>query len=96
MPLVEREDCGGAVLVVRRLHAERAAARIAADELGGGGAWLLARELRDEREYGVAVPDELIVVRDMPGWPHTEARRTEVDAALARESTSWPAGFATA
>jgi glycosyltransferase involved in cell wall biosynthesis len=96
VPLVEREDCGGAVLVVRRRHAERAAARIGADELGGGGAWLLARELRAEREYGVAVPQQLIVVRDMPGWVNTEARRTEVDAALMRDRTRWPAGFATA
>ena len=30
VPLVEREDCGGAVLVVARRHAERAAARIGA------------------------------------------------------------------
>jgi glycosyltransferase involved in cell wall biosynthesis len=96
VPLVEREDCGGAVLVVRRRHADRAAARIGANELGGGGAWLLARELRAEREYGVAVPQELIVVRDMPGWVDTEARRTEVDAALMRDRTRWPAGFATA
>jgi glycosyltransferase involved in cell wall biosynthesis len=96
VPLVEREDCGGAVLVVRRRHAERAATRIGATELGGAGAWLLARELRAEREYGLAVPMELVVVRNMPGWMPTEARRTEVDAALLRERTRWPAGFATA
>ena len=63
---------------------------------GGGGAWLLARELRAEREYGVAVPLELVGVRNMPGWVHTEARRTEVEAALLRDRTRWPAGLATA
>jgi len=96
VPLVDREDCGGAVLVVRRGHAERAAARIGAPELGGAGAWLFARELRAEREYGVAVPQELAVVRELPGWLPAEARRTEVDAALLRDRTHWPAGFATA
>ena len=96
VPLVEHEDCGGAVLVVARRHAERAAARIGALELGGGGAWLLARELRSEREYGVAVPLELVGVRNMPDWVPTEARRTEVEAALLRDRTRWPAGFATA
>ena len=91
VPLVEREDCGGAVLVVRRAHAERALAQIASAELAGGGAWLFARELRAEREYGVCVPEELARVRDMPGWHDTDARRTEVDAALRREETRWPA-----
>ena len=96
VPLVDREDCGGAVLVVARRHAERAAARIGAPELGGGGAWLLARELRSEREYGVAVPLELVGVRNMLDWVPTEARRTEVEAALLRDRTRWPAGLATA
>ena len=96
VPLVEREDCGGAVLVVARRHSERAALRIGTQELGGGGAWQLARELRAEREYGVAIPLELVAVRNMPGWVPTEARRAEVEAALARDRTRWPAGFATA
>ena len=89
--LVEKEDCGGAVLVVRRSHAQRAASRIGAQELAGGGAWLLARELRTEREYGVIVPEELVRIRSMPGWLETESRRTEVEAALHREGTDWPA-----
>jgi hypothetical protein len=91
VPLVEREDCGGAVLVVRREHAERALARIASAELAGGGAWLFARELRAEREYGVCVPEELARVRDMPRWQDTETRRTEVEAALRRDATRWTA-----
>jgi glycosyltransferase involved in cell wall biosynthesis len=91
VPLVEQEDCGGAVLVVRRAHAERALARIASAELAGGGAWLVARELRAEREYGVCVPEELARVRDMPGWHEKEVRRTEVEAALRRDATRWPA-----
>src|SRR5688572_273657 len=91
VPLVEHEDCGGAVLVVRRAHAERALGRIASAELAGGGAWLVARELRVEREYGVCVPEELVRVRDMPGWHEKEIRRTEVEAALLREGTRWPA-----
>ena len=91
VPLVEQEDCGGAVLVVRRAHAERALARIASSELAGGGAWLIARELRAEREYGVCVPEQLARVRDMPGWQDKEIRRTEVEAALRRQATRWPA-----
>ena len=83
--------CGGALLVVRRPHVQRALARIASTELAGGGAWLFARELRAEREYGVCVPEELARVRDMPGWQGQEVRRTEVEAALRREATRWPA-----
>ena len=96
VPLVEREDCGGAILVVARRHAERAAARIGAPELGGGGAWLLARELREEREHGVAVPLELAGVRNVRDRIPTGARRTEVEGALLRERTRRSAGFATA
>jgi len=91
VPLVETEDCGGAVLVVRRAHARRAASRIGAMELAGGGAWLLARELRAEGAYGVTVPQELVRLRNLPGWLDTESRRTEVEAALRRERTRWPA-----
>jgi glycosyltransferase involved in cell wall biosynthesis len=91
VPLVEAEDCGGAVLVVRRTHAQRGASRIGALELAGGGAWLAARELRAEREYGLTVPEELVRIRNMPGWLNKEARRTEVEAALRRDQTRWPA-----
>jgi glycosyltransferase involved in cell wall biosynthesis len=96
VPLVAREDCGGAVLVVRARHAERAAARIGAWELGGAGAWLLARELRAEGEHGVVVPEELVAVRNVAGWVSTERRRAEVEAALARGRTRWAAEFAAA
>ena len=89
--LVDTEDCGGAVLVVRRAHAQRAASRVGATELAGGGAWLLARELRADGEYGVIVQEELVRLRNLPGWLDTESRRTEVEAALRRERTRWPA-----
>jgi hypothetical protein len=91
VPLVESEDCGGAVLAVRPEHAERALARVGAWELAGGGAWLLARELRAEGAYGVVVPEELVRVRDATD---PAARRTEVEAALARERTRWLARHA--
>jgi glycosyltransferase involved in cell wall biosynthesis len=91
VPLVDAEDCGGAVLVVRAAHAAHAASRIGAPELAGGGAWLIARELRAEGEYGAVVPEELARVRDLAGWLDTSSRRTEVEAALRRERTRWPA-----
>jgi glycosyltransferase involved in cell wall biosynthesis len=91
VPLVEREDCGGAVLVVRAAHAARAASRIGASELAGGGAWLLARELHAEGHHGTVIPEELVGVRDVSGWLDTESRRTEVEAALRRDRTRWPA-----
>ena len=79
------------MLVVRRAHAERAAATIAAQELAGGGAWLLARELRAEQHHGVVVPEELVRVRGVTGWSDTDSRRTEVEAALHRSGVRWPA-----
>lgn len=95
VPLVETEDCGGAVLVVRREHAERAARRIGSWEFEGAGAWLVARELRAEGRYGVVVPEELADVRGVPGEP-ANARRVEVAAALRRARTRWPAPSAVA
>jgi glycosyltransferase involved in cell wall biosynthesis len=91
VPLVDTDDCGGAVLVVRAAHAAHAASRIGASELAGGGAWLLARELRAAGEHGAVVPEELVRLRDVSGWLDTPSRRTEVEAALRRERTRWPA-----
>jgi glycogen synthase len=89
VPLIDRKDCGGAVLVVRRGGAADAAARIAAPELAGGGAWAFARELRVAGEHGLVVPEELVRARDVPGWLDTGSRRTEVEAALRRQRTRW-------
>jgi hypothetical protein len=98
VPLVETEDCGGAVLVIRSEHAQRAAAAVGGEELAGGGAWLAARQLRRDGEHGVVVPEELAQVRDIPGRADVESRRAEVEAALLREDTRWsaPTGLATA
>ena len=90
VPLVETEDCGGAVLVVRREHAERAARLIGSWEFEGAGAWLVARQLRAEGRYGVVVPEELADVRGVRA-ASTDARRVEVTAALRRARTRWPA-----
>jgi glycosyltransferase involved in cell wall biosynthesis len=90
VPLVETEDCGGAVLVVRREHAQGAALRIRTWELGGGGAWLVARDLRARGLEGVVVPEELVDVRGV-SQAGLEARREEVETALRRERMRWAA-----
>jgi hypothetical protein len=76
---------------VRRAHAERGASRIGAFELAGGGAWLLARELRRDGAHGLVVPEELVDITGVAGWMDRESRRAEVEAAISRERTRWPA-----
>jgi glycosyltransferase involved in cell wall biosynthesis len=91
VPLVEERDCGGELLVVRRADAPRALARVAAPELAGAGAWLLARELRAEGRHGIVVPERLARVPARDGRPGDDARRNEVEGALRRERVQWTA-----